>query len=219
MGSPNNTFLPGNYSPQYGFDPNSNPMKMGQQGQIMYPNQQQEMPPGLIGPTNNELYNSYFFTKMNHEGRQNNFQSKVLVTNALKEGGFSDIVNIVEETGSERSGTPDSIGFLDTDHEGKRKSSLYAFALKKDSDKVNSPRMMKQIAGKYFSGVSTPQSQQSDNEAFGTTPRGSEREFDHGTPEIDGNAPQLTDDMIDNFKLEDVVGKIVEFAKSYNGSR
>lgn len=76
----------------------------------------------------------------------------------MREGGFSEVVNIVEETGSERSGTPDSVGFLENEHDGKRKSSLYAFTLKKDNEKINSPRMMKQIAGKYFSGVSTPQS-------------------------------------------------------------
>jgi hypothetical protein len=65
------------------------------------------------------------------------------VANAMREGGFSEVVNIVEESPSERSGTPDSLGFLENDHDIKRKSSLYAFALKKDNDKMNSPRMMK----------------------------------------------------------------------------
>lgn len=140
--------------------------------------------------------------------RLNVFQKK------LPKETFSDALNF-EENRSDRSNTPDSTGFGEEFIE-RKKMNLYEKTLRKDSGN-NSPSILKSIQGKYFSGVSTPQSNMSDSETIPFTPKNDTSEVTF--PGDDSQGGQLTDDMIENFKLEEHVGKLVEFAKTYNGSR
>lgn len=57
----------------------------------------------------------------------------------------------------------------------------------------------------------------SDSETIPFTPKAESTEVGFGGE--DPQAGQITDDMVENFKLEDHVGSIVEFAKTYSGSR
>jgi len=195
-----------------------------------------DFPPGLTGSQTQQGQNDFGFNNqgmnqffpqtekpnlsVNTNFRQNNFQQRVNIANAVKEGGFSDVMNIIDESRSDRSGTPDNVGMPEGDPKTLgTKNSLYVAALKKDSGSgANSPGVISRIAGKYFSGVSTPQSNLSQDEGYlGLTPRESEKEpagFDETPTNI-----VITDDMIENFKLEDHIGNLCEFAKTYQGSR
>lgn len=57
----------------------------------------------------------------------------------------------------------------------------------------------------------------SDSETIPFTPKGTETEA--GFPSDENQGGPITDDMIENFKLEEHIGNLVEFAKTYNGSR
>jgi len=102
------------------------------------------------------------------------------------------------------------------DRQKSKGPSLYAAVLsnrKNDGSIPNSPcPSVTKIKKEYF-GCSTPGSERGDP----ATPLigGGNEPFE---VEDTGNVP-MTEDMIENFKLEDHLGHLVEFAKTYNGSR
>ncbi|RYE39180.1 MAG: hypothetical protein EOP48_26095, partial [Sphingobacteriales bacterium] len=97
----------------------------------------------------------------------------------------------------------------------KGQNNLYTAVLSgkfKAESIINSPALNK-IRNQYFSeissGVNTPDA---NTPLYSSTMRPSFAEPEEpSTP--------LTEDMIENFSLEDYQGRLVEFAKSYNGSR
>jgi len=132
------------------------------------------------------------------------------------EGGFSDFLRHIEARRA-REISPESQEIEDK----SKKSSLYAAALKRENS-ANSPTVLgNRVAGKVFSGVSTPQSQNSGNgtPSYSFTPRNNVENIPMHGDETPSNGGQWSEDMIENFKLEDHIGNLVEFAKTYNGSR
>ena len=96
-----------------------------------------------------------------------------------------------------------------------RPSSLYTSVLsgrKRENSLSNSPSLHN-MQNRYFSAASTPRS---DYEHVNTPLSQNNNDF-FGNDEPAN--PPLSEDMIENFRLEDHVGELVEFAKSYNGSR
>jgi len=102
------------------------------------------------------------------------------------------------------------------DRQKSKGSSLYAAVLsnrKNDGSIPNSPcPSVTKLKREYF-GCSTPGSERGDP----STPLigGGNEPFE---VEETGNV-LMTEDMIENFKLDDHLGHLVEFAKTYNGSR
>jgi len=97
-------------------------------------------------------------------------------------------------------------------------NNLYAAVLsgrKNDGSIPNSPcPSVTKLKNQYFSGFSTPGSERAQTP---TTPKVNALS-DQIEMEESGNIP-MTEDMIENFQLEDHLGHLVEFAKTYNGSR
>lgn len=101
--------------------------------------------------------------------------------------------------------------------------NLYTAVLsgkQRENSLSKSPSLSK-IQNKYFSGFSTPRSDNTFTPPQANTPRrrltptGSSAELG---VDADGDQP-WTEDMIENFKLENYIDNLVEFAKTYNGSR
>ena len=96
----------------------------------------------------------------------------------------------------------------------KGQNNLYTAVLSgkfKAESTINSPALNK-IHNQYFSEISS-----GFNTPDANTPLHSSMTPSFAEPE-DVSTP-LTEDMIENFTIEDYQGRIVEFAKSYNGSR
>ena len=94
-----------------------------------------------------------------------------------------------------------------------RPANLYTAVLSgrmREDSASNSPSLQN-LQNKYFS-ASTPRSAY---EQTVDTPLSQNNDF---MPD-DSSNPPLSDDMIENFKLEDHLGELVDFAKTYNGSR
>ena len=122
----------------------------------------------------------------------------------------------------ERQEEPKSATMEDRGRVKNLSATLYAAVLsgqRKDSDHSKSPSLSK-IQHKYFSGFSTPRSDntftppQANTPLRRLTPTGSHAEIGG-----DDGDQQWTEDMIENFKLENYIDNLVEFAKTYNGSR
>lgn len=100
---------------------------------------------------------------------------------------------------------------------GNRPASLYTAVLsgrKREDSASNSPSLHN-MQNRYFSAVSTPTSEY---DQASNTPLGQPtNELLEGAEE-ESNVP-LSEEMIQNFRLEDHIGSLVEFAKTYNGSR
>ena len=97
-------------------------------------------------------------------------------------------------------------------------NTLYTAVLSgkfKEGSIINSPALNK-IHNHYFSEISNPGSGINTPEA-NTPVYQSPKATNFNTDEV--STPQWTEDMMENFKLEDYVGRLVEFAKTYNGSR
>lgn len=100
----------------------------------------------------------------------------------------------------------------------KGQLNLYTAVLSgkfKEGSIINSPALNK-IHNHYFSEISNPGSGINTPEA-NTPMYQSPKTNNFNTDEV--STPQWTEDMMENFKLEDYVGRLVEFAKTYNGSR
>lgn len=100
---------------------------------------------------------------------------------------------------------------------GNRPASLYTAVLsgrKREDSASNSPSLHN-MQNRYFSAASTPTSEydQAANTPLGQT----NNDFLEGGEE-ESNAP-VSEEMIQNFRLDDHLGGLVEFAKTYNGSR
>jgi len=96
----------------------------------------------------------------------------------------------------------------------KGQNNLYTAVLSgkfKAESTINSPALNK-IHNQYFSEISSGM-----NTPDANTPLYSSIRPSFAEPE-DVSTP-LTEDMIENFALEDYQGRLVEFAKTYNGSR
>jgi len=198
------------------------------------------IPPGLIGNFNGDRnfpsqpYFAQQYLPQNNQNKveqreafeQNNFQqpSRLIIPKIGE--GFEN----AGYTLPERSQTPDNMQQNDNDNNSNRGrikgpvANLYTEVLinkaRRDSSLSNSPSVSK-IQKEYFSGVSTPRSEYDSNPVSSNTffPRfpGSYNEI--GGEENNSASLPLTDDMVESFKIEDYRGKLVEFAKSYHGSR
>jgi len=118
--------------------------------------------------------------------------------------------NYLEEPTYQTEGTAPSI--LKRGREN-RPANLYTAVLSgrmREDSASNSPSLQN-LQNKYFS-ASTPRSAY---EQSVDTPLSQSNEFLQEDP----SNPPLSEDMIENFKLEDHLGGLVEFAKTYNGSR
>jgi hypothetical protein len=105
----------------------------------------------------------------------------------------------------------------DRSKSSKAQQNLYTAVLSgkfKENSILNSPALNK-IHNHYFSEISNPASGINTPEA--NTPLYSSMKVDLESEE--STNVQWTEDMVENFKLEDYEGELVEFAKTYNGSR
>jgi len=191
------------------------------------------IPPGLIGNFNVDrnfspqpYFPQQFLAQNKNETREsfegNNFQPpNRLIIPKINEGFENNGYSFPE-----RPQTPENIQPSDENsNRGRIKghmANLYTEVLinkaRRDSSVSNSPSISK-IQKEYFSGVSTPRSEYDSNAISNTFfPRfpGSYNEI--GGEETSATLP-LTEEMVESFKIEDYRGKLVEFAKSYHGSR
>ena len=207
------------------------------------PNMLQNMikPPGLMTNNQNPQMNQQpFMNQPGYQGpnagfeispqkKQLQIETKGLKATNFPGGTVIGFENLIPQLDFHDTPiTPDRLNEeIRSANEGERgrikNANLYAAVLsgqKRESSNSKSPSLTK-IQNKYFSGFSTPRSDntftppQSNTPLRRLTPTGSHAEL----PGDDNNDQQWTDDMIENFKLENHVDNLVEFAKTYNGSR
>ena len=103
-------------------------------------------------------------------------------------------------------------------------TNLYTAVLnkaKRETSLSNSPSVGK-IQNQYFSNVSTPKSSTDPRPVSTMSPLSKFGRNESNAdlyPEENSATIPFTDDMVENFKLEDHKGNVVNFAKTYHGSR
>jgi len=130
-----------------------------------------------------------------------------------EEGGQQEDMNYPGENAYDNYKGKDVPSVMDRGR--NRPSSLYTSVLsgrKRENSLSNSPSLHN-MQNRYFSGASTPKS---DYERANTPLSQSNNEF---FANEEASNPPLSEDMIENFRIEEHVGELVEFAKTYNGSR
>jgi len=138
----------------------------------------------------------------------------ILTSEQFNEGIES---NLPDEAGYPNEMYQQEMGFLGEKEPTitrKRPSNLYTAVLsgkKREDSTPNSPSLSI-LQKNYFSAASTPRSAY-DQGGLDTPLSQSGNEF------AEESNPPLSEDMIENFRLEDHLGELVEFAKTYNGSR
>ena len=235
--NPNTFFNAPLFSQTFHFDqPGANQFNMGgqqyqQQDFSNYQNTQQHqqndnvLPPGLSSLSvekdndySNQNYNNYSAPPSRLQGNPLGRNRGLHVDTRLQSYVNHVIVEDNQEyvaSGQNTPCVPEGEG-SGLDRQKSKGPSLYAAVLsnrKNDGSIPNSPcPSVTKIKKEYF-GCSTPGSERGDP----ATPLigGGNEPFE---VEETGNVP-MTEDMIENFKLEDHLGHLVEFAKTYNGSR
>jgi len=203
----------------------SQPQPQGGQGEFMPPGlfgfQQgfgggpKNQPPSFQGPSsfeNRQQQGPGFqgFDEQHHDDQN------ILTSEQFNEGLES---NLPDEAGYPNEMYQPEMGFLNEKGDvpaisRKRPSNLYTAVLsgkKREDSSPNSPSLSI-LQNKYFSAASTPRSAY-DQGGLDTPLSQSNNEF------ADEANPPLSEEMIENFRLEDHIGELVEFAKTYNGSR
>ena len=186
------------------------------------------LPPGLISLRENEE-DHYAPPYMSQNIQTNQNQPPARNRGLHVDTKFQGYVHhVIEEANEEyqASGqnTPSIIPLNEGDvpalekQKSKGLNNLYAAVLsgrKNDGSMPNSPcPSVTKLKNQYFSGFSTPGSERAQTP---TTPKVNALS-DQFEAEESGSVP-MTEDMIENFRLEDHLGRLVEFAKTYNGSR
>lgn len=197
----------------------------GQQ-QPQGPSQSEMMPPGLgIGQGNrNQINYPYFpqqmFNQQGGEISQKNVPFRFDEQTEQRPGQQSDMnfdkggYNLGEETQYQNPDTyqPDK----NLERRGNRPPNLYTAVLsgrKMDDSATNSPSVLT-MQNRFFSAAPTPTSE------FDQAPiLNSPNDFLTGSEEEGPANPPLSEEMVESFRLEDHLGELVEFAKTYNGSR
>lgn len=182
------------------------------------------LPPPMFSNSNNGLNDSPNKKKslqVDTKSGVGNFQNDTLPMS----GGLSIKLDL-----HEAAMTPDKLQADDDNsalERGRVKTlnphNLYTAVLsgkQRENSLSKSPSLSK-IQKKYFSGFSTPRSDntftppQSNTPRRRHTPTGSSADIGG---DDNGDQP-WTEDMIENFKLDNYIDNLVEFAKTYNGSR
>ncbi len=215
------TFKPEN-PPNQHFPPNHSGLQ--------HQNEHVMLPPGLVAHHKANEQDGYKPNQLNNHSNHSN------VPPARNRGLHVDtkfhnyVHHVIEEANEEYQpsgpNTPNVVTSNDGEHnymerqksKGLNHNNLYAAVLsgrKNDGSMPNSPcPSVTKLKNQYFSGFSTPGSERAQTP---TTPNLNPLS-EHLEAEDSGNVP-MTEDMIENFKLEDHLGHLVEFAKTYNGSR
>ena len=199
------------------------------QQQSQGPSQSEMMPPGLgIGQgARNQMNYPYFPQQMfNQQGGdlpQKNipFQSLRFDEQIESRPGQQSDINfdkggygLQEEIQYQNPDTyqPDKT----LERRGNRPPNLYTAVLsgrKMDDSATNSPSVHN-MQSRFFSAAPTPTSE------FDQAPiLNSPNDFLTGGSEEETTNPPLSEEMVESFRLEDHLGELVEFAKTYNGSR
>lgn len=196
----------------------------GQQ-QPQGPSQSEMMPPGLginQGGRNQANY-PYFPQQMfsnQQGGDQKNIPFRFDEQMESRPGQQSDMnfdkggYNVQEEMQYQNPDTyqPDKA----LERRGTRPPNLYTAVLsgrKMEDSATNSPSVHN-MQSRFFSAAPTPTSE------FDQAPiLNSPNDFLTGGSEEETANPPLSEEMVESFRLDDHLGEVVEFAKTYNGSR
>ena len=190
------------------------------------PNNDTAIPPGLLNgfafdqPFSGSASPFYQNQQNNNPNFDMNFppHHKQSVDTIGGYGGFPHRPQTPETLAQSDNDTPSNRGRIKGPVASLRTGGLMN-NVRRDSSMSNSPSLNK-IQRDFFSGVSTPRSDTDPNPIGGPAPLSRFPNFDsHNDQEENSATLPLTEDMIENFKLEDYKGRLVEFAKSYHGSR
>ena len=180
------------------------------QPQTFYPNQQSG--------------ENYVDHRDTYEMNQPHIYNKQMQHENYEEGNYS----IPDRPQTPETMPPQMEGEIQSLNRGRLKghvTSLYTAVLnkgKRENSLSNSPSINR-IQNQYFSNVSTPKSANDPNPVSSMSPlskfvRAESHNDVYGGDDNNANVP-FTEDMVDNFKLEDHKGNVVGFAKTYHGSR
>ncbi len=225
--------FPQNMTPEQGAQFNMQSSQLQQQRGMQQQGQPQGgqgefMPPGLFGfqqgsqggmnfggPKNQPQFENR--QQQGYQGfdEQHHDDQNILTAEQFNEGLEA---NLPDEAGYPSEMYQQEMGFLNEKGDApavsrKRPSNLYTAVLsgkKREDSTPNSPSLSI-LQNKYFSAASTPRSAYEQDRL--DTPLSQNNEF------ADEANPPLSEDMIENFRLEEHIGELVEFAKTYNGSR
>ena len=183
------------------------------------------IPPGLLNNFNfdHQTYSgsqSPFYQNQQNPNFEMNYPAQHKMSNDnMGYGGFPDRPQTPDTLPDSENNTPNNRGRIKGPVASLRTEVLMN-NVRRDSSASNSPSLNK-IQRDYFSGVSTPRSDTDPHPIGGNAPMSRFPNFDTNNdgPEENSATLPLTEDMIENFKLEDYKGRLVEFAKSYHGSR